>query len=231
MSQLTDVSGLAGQTVGRIAATLPGAAGVFQDHEVDFCCHGDQTLANAAAKHALDVGALTSALAAAGPDGDATEFAGDESSGQLIERIKTRYHTVHLRELRWLIRLAGKVEAAHRDSAAVPAGLVAVLTRLRAEMTLHQKREEVVLFPMMLAGVGSMMAAAIATMRAEHEDHGASLSAIDRLTHGRTPPDNACATWRALCTGLTKFHDDLVMHVHLENNILFPRFASNHAAD
>jgi regulator of cell morphogenesis and NO signaling len=231
MSQLADVSVFAGQTVGRIAATLPGAAGIFQDHGVDFCCGGDQTLAAAAAKRALDVDTLISELAAANPAGEATGFADDVPSAQLIEHIKTRYHAVHLRELRWLIRLAGKVEAAHRHSAVVPAGLVDVLARLRAEMTLHQKREEVVLFPMMLAGGGPMIAAAIATMRAEHEDHGASLSAIDRLTHGRTAPDDACATWRALCTGLTKFHNDLVMHVHLENNILFPRFANTSAAD
>ena len=231
MSQFVDVSGLAGQTVGRIAATLPGAAGVFQDRGVDFCCGGDQTLADAAARRALDVGALISELVAAGPAGDATEFADDVPSAQLIEHIKTRYHAIHLRELPWLIRLAGKVEAAHRHNAVVPAGLVDLLARLRAEMTLHQKREEVVLFPMMLAGGGPMIAAAIATMRAEHDDHGASLLAIDRITHGRTAPNDACATWRALCTGLTKFHNDLVMHVHLENNVLFPRFANTNTAD
>ncbi len=231
MSQFADVSELAGQTVGRIAATLPGAAGVFQDHGVDFCCGGDQTLADAAAKRALDVDAIISELAAAGPAGDATEFADDVPSAQLIEHIKTRYHAIHLRELPWLIRLAGKVEAAHRHNAVVPAGLVDLLAHLRAEMTLHQKREEVVLFPMMLAGGGPMITAAIATMRVEHDDHGASLSAIDRLTHDRTAPNDACATWRALCTGLTKFHNDLVMHVHLENNVLFPRFTNTKAAD
>jgi regulator of cell morphogenesis and NO signaling len=224
MSQFADVSDLAGQTVGRIAATLPGAAGIFQDLGVDFCCGGDQTLADAAAKRALDADALISELAAVSLAGEPTRD--DMPSAQLIEHIKTRYHAVHLRELPWLIRLAGKVEAAHRHSAVVPAGLVDVLARLRAEMILHQKREEVVLFPMMLAGGGPMIAAAIATMRAEHEDHGASLSAIDRLTHARTAPDGACVTWRALCIGLTKFHNDVVMHVHLENNILFPRFAA-----
>jgi regulator of cell morphogenesis and NO signaling len=62
MNQFADVSGLAGQTIGRIAATLPGAAGVFQDRGVDFCCGGDQTLVDAAAKRALDVDALISEL-------------------------------------------------------------------------------------------------------------------------------------------------------------------------
>lgn len=231
MSQFSGVLGLADQTVGRIAATLPGAAGVFQDHGVDFCCGGDQTLAEAAARRAIDVDAIISELAVACPAGNAKEFADDVPSTQLIEHIKTRYHVTHLQELPWLIRLAGKVEAAHRYNAVVPAGLGDLLTRLRAEMIIHQKREEAVLFPMMLTGGGTMIAAAIATMRAEHDDHGASLSAIDRLTHGRTAPDDACATWRALCTGLTKFRNDLVIHVHLENNVLFPRFANTRIAD
>ena len=227
MSQFADVSGLAGQTAGRIAATLPGAAGVFHDHGVDFSRGGDQTLADAAARRALDVDGLIGELVAAGRAGDATEFADDVSSAQLIEHIKA-LPAIHPRELPWLIRLAGKVEAAHRNNAVVPAGPGDLLARLRAEMILHQKREEVVLFPMMLAGGGPIIGPAIATMRAEH---GASLSAIDRPIHGRTAPNDACVTWRALCTGLTRRHNDLVMHVHLENNILFPRFANTNVAD
>lgn len=228
MSQFAEVSVLAGQTVGRIAATLPGAAAIFQDHGVDFCCGGDQTLAAAAAKRALDVDALISELAAADPaDDTARETMGDDvPSAQLIEHIQTRYHAAHLRELPWLILIAGKVEAAHKHNAAVPTGLADLLARLRAEMAAHQKREEVVLFPMMLAGGGPRIAAEIATLRPDHDDHGAFLAAIDRLTHDRTAPADACTTWRVLCAGLTKFHDDVVMHVHLENNILFPRFAA-----
>jgi regulator of cell morphogenesis and NO signaling len=133
--------------------------------------------------------------------------------------------------LAWLTLVAGKAVATHRHNAVVPAGLGDLLARLRAEMILHPKRGEVVLFPMMLAGGAPMIAVAIATMRAEHNDHGASLSAIDRLTHGRAAPNDACDTRRALCTSLTKFHNDLVMHVHLENNVLFPRFANTNSAD
>lgn len=113
----------------------------------------------------------------------------------------------------------------HKDNPAVPRGLTNLLTRISAEIGVHQQREEVILFPMMLRGGGAMIASVIATMRAEHDDHGTALAQIDRLTHGRTAPAEACSTWNALCVGLTKFHDDLTMHVHLENNILFPRFA------
>ena len=227
MSQFADTNAIAGQAVGHIAATLPGAAAIFQSHGVDFCCSGDRTLADAAAKRALDLDALIDELAAASPA--AEESWNAAPTADLIEHIITRYHSVHLRELPWLIRLAHKVEAAHKDNARVPAGLADLLSRLLAGVNVHQRREEVVLFPMMLAGGGPMIEAAIATIRAEHDDHGAALTEIDRLTQNRTAPGDACATWRALCVGLTKLHDDLMMHVHLENNILFPRFAGNPA--
>ncbi|MHB1302281.1 MAG: iron-sulfur cluster repair di-iron protein [Acidiphilium sp.] len=227
MSQFADTKAIAGQTVGHIAATLPGAAAIFQGHGVDFCCGGDRTLADAAAKRALDLDALIGELAAANPVGEVSWDTA--STADLIEHVITRYHSVHLRELPWLIRLAHKVEAAHKENGRVPAGLADLLSRLLAGINVHQRREEVVLFPMMQAGGGPMIEAAIATMRAEHDDHGAVLAEIDRLSRNRTAPDDACATWRALCVGLTKFHDDLMTHVHIENNILFPRFAGNSA--
>lgn len=224
MTGMANASALLDQPVGRIAATMPGAAGVFIARGIDFCCGGEQTLADAVTRRKLDADTLLSELAAGGPAGEPMLLADTMPSAELIEHIKTRYHVVHLRELRMLIELAGTIERVHRSNADAPAGLAEVLARLRAEMVLHQKREEVVLFPMMLAGGGAMIAAAIATMRCEHDDHGAALAEIDRLTHDRTVPADGCTSWRALYTGLTKLHDDMVMHIHLENNILFPRF-------
>lgn len=225
MAEIADVTALLSQKVGRIVATMPGAAGVFAARGIDFCCSGDQTLAEAVERKQLDAGALLGALAAGGPAGEPMLLADSAPSAELIEHIKTRYHVVHLQELQGLIPLAETIEAVHRQHPAAPAGLAAVLARLRAEMVLHQKREEVVLFPMMLAGGGPMIAAAIATMRAEHDGHGAALVEIDRLTHDRSVPEDGCRSWRALCAALTKLHDDMVTHIHLENNILFPRFA------
>ena len=61
-------------------------------------------------------------------------------------------------------------------------------------------------------------------MRHEHTDHGAALEHIAELTHDMTPPAEACNTWRALYAGLNQLRDDLISHIHLENNILFPMF-------
>jgi regulator of cell morphogenesis and NO signaling len=63
-------------------------------------------------------------------------------------------------------------------------------------------------------------------MRHEHDDHGRTLEALEALTHDFTLPSGACRTWEALYAGASKFADDLRQHIHLENNILFPRFAS-----
>lgn len=225
MNQFADIVELAEQKVGKIAAIQPGAAAVFQKRGINFNGRADQTLADAATGLALNIHALIDEIVAAAPARETDGFGTDLSSADLIEHIKARYHAVHLRELPALIALAGKVEAVHQNVALAPKGLADLLARLHAEMTMHQKREEIVLFPMMLAGGSPMIAAAIATMRAEHDDHTASLLEIDRLTNGRTAPDDACSKWRMLCADLTKFCDDLVMHLHLENDILFPRFA------
>lgn len=217
-----DRTGLMTTSLGQIAASRAGAASVFQTFGIDFCCHGDRTLADALASQGIAPAPVLAAL------GIATIERFDDwreaSTPALIEHIKTRYHAVHMAELPALRDLAAKVEAAHCRNPVVPAGLSKALARLFAEMRLHQQREEVVLFPLLLKGGGGMTRNAIQVMRSEHEDHGEALAKIEEITHRRFAPPEACASWRALYLGLAKFHDDLTMHVHLENNVLFPRF-------
>ena len=71
-----------------------------------------------------------------------------------------------------------------------------------------------------------MLDTPIACMRHEHDDHGAHLRELDRLTSGITLPAGACRTWQALYAGLAKLEEDLMQHIHLENNVLFPRFSA-----
>lgn len=216
-------TGLMNTPVGQIAASRASAASVFQSFGIDFCCQGKLTLAEALAGQGIASQPVIAALMSG--DIEPLDDWRDASTPALIEHIKTRYHAVHLAELPNLRDLAAKVELTHRKHPAVPAGLAETLSRLFAEMRLHQQREEVVLFPLLLQGGGDMARSAIKVMRAEHEDHGAALAGIEVLTGDRgVVPQGACATWRALYLGLGKFHDDLMMHVHLENNILFPRF-------
>ena len=86
------------------------------------------------------------------------------------------------------------------------------------------EKEEQVLFPILRAGGHPMARQPISMMRHEHEDHGRTLDKLDELTQGITPPPGACNTWRALYTGLAQLKSDLMEHIHLENNLLFPTF-------
>lgn len=222
MSENFQQASLVDRPVGQIATDIPGAALVFRDHKIDFCCADRKTLADVASSRGLDADAIAAEIAAQPLAED--DVASSRATDALIDHIIERYHREHLRELPVLIEYASKVETKHAGRPGVPSGLADLLSRLLAEMRVHQQREEVILFPMMKQGGGMMVTAAITQMRAEHEDHGAALERIDSLTQNRQPPSNACATWRALYTSLSKLRDDVIAHVHLENNVLFPRF-------
>ncbi len=88
------------------------------------------------------------------------------------------------------------------------------------------QKEEQVLFPLMRAGGAPMIVHPIARMRFEHDEHGERLRRLEALTGNFALPADACPTWAALYTGLRKLVDDLMEHVHLENNVLFPQFAA-----
>lgn len=208
-------------SVGDIASDLPGAAEVFRRNGISFCCGGALTLADAAAKQGLAPETLLDALQALI---DAAGRDAPQETLPLIDHILTRYHETHRDELEWLIPLAQKVETVHGDHDEAPLGLTAALIALHDELDSHMLKEEQVLFPMMQQGGHPMIAHPIGVMRHEHDSAAELLRAVERITRGLSLPEGACRSWTALYTGLTKFSEDLVRHMHLENNILFPRF-------
>ena len=88
----------------------------------------------------------------------------------------------------------------------------------------HMQKEEQVLIPLMLAGGNPMIVHPIDVMRHEHDEHDKELRALGALAGDMTVLDDACNSWRALYAGLAKLAADLTDHIHIENNILFPRF-------
>jgi regulator of cell morphogenesis and NO signaling len=221
-ASLAPATGFATRPVAETAAALPGATAVFRRHKLDFCCGGGAPLAEAAAARGADLPAVEAELAALVPD----QAVAPEETAALIDLIETRYHATHRRELPELIRLARRMEAVHGDNPAAPRGLAALLETLAAEMESHMQKEEQVLFPPMRRGGHPMIGQPIAMMRHEHDDHGETLRALEALTDGGVPPAGACNTWRALYAGTRKLTDDLMEHIHLENNVLFPRFGA-----
>ena len=212
-----------GATVGEIAAALPGATAVFRRFGMDFCCKGDVALKDPARQRGVDVAQVEQALSAL--DGASVGEAVPTATPALIDHIVVHYHETHRRELPELVRLARQVEKVHAGKPGVPAGLAALLERMASELEQHMCKEELILFPAMkLQAPGETLAAPIACMRHEHDDHGGHLRELAELTNGITLPSGACRTWQALYAGLAKLDEDLMQHIHLENNVLFPRF-------
>ncbi len=229
MQNDTRAPGLGERTVGDIAANLPGATSVFRAFKLDFCCGGDVPLADAARKRGVDPADVVrelEALAAA-----STGVSPEQDTAGLINEIVSRYHEVHRRELPELVTLARKVEAVHADHDAAPHGLADTLQDMIGELEVHMKKEELILFPAMLRNAGNPLSAPITQMRHDHDDHGVHLQRIDEITNGFTLPQGACRSWQALYAGTRKLADDLMDHIHLENNILFPRFEAAPASE
>lgn len=212
------------RTVGDIAASLPGATAVFRRFRIDFCCNGDLGLAAAAARRGVNPAELERALAdVAGGTAEAPPAAMD--SGELIDHIETCYHEAHRRALPELIALSRKVEAVHREHPRVPAGLSEALRRMATDLEAHMRKEETELFPAMRAQAAGALAGPIADLRAEHDGQGRFAELLETMTDRFTPPEGACRSWQALYIGTARLVDELMEHIHLENNVLFPRFA------
>ena len=208
------------RTVGDIATHLAGATAIFRRHKIDFCCGGDIPVAVAARRRDLDIASLEAelgGLANTPPDAP-------HGTAALVTHILARFHETHRRELLELIKLARRVEAVHREHPQAPHGIVDLLERAAAELDEHMAKEEQVLFPAMQAGFRGSLDMPIRVMRNDHDGHAKIAHALEEMTQGFAPPADACRSWQALYAGAQKFVTDLTEHIHLENNVLFPRF-------
>lgn len=214
------------QTVGQLAKEIAGATRVFDAYQLDFCCGGNHTLQQATSAAGIDPAPIVAELEAlqkqAAADNSHNWSNADDAA--LVAHIINRYHAVHREQLPELIRLARRVEQVHGSRPNCPNGLADALHAMQQELESHMRKEEMVLFPMIEQGHGAAAVTPISVMREEHNDHGDALHRIEALTDGITTPTGACATWRALYTGLRAFREDLMNHIHTENNILFERF-------
>jgi len=208
-------------TIGEIAAALPGATAVFRSFKLDFCCGGNVSLADAVTKRGVELLSVQNALRSLDQDG---ESALPDDANNLIDYIQSRYHDTHRREIPELIRLARKVEAVHADHPNAPQGLADALAEVLDDLEMHMVKEEAALFPMLRRGDRLSVVYPIAQMRLEHERHGQHLSRLEEIAQGFQAPEGACRSWQALYLGLSKLVEDLIEHIHIENNILFPQF-------
>ena len=228
---MTTVLSSIDQSLGALARSIPGATQVFHAYQLDFCCGGKQTLREAAAKQGVDGEAVAQRLAALQASGAPSERDWCQAApAELIEHILQRYHALHREQLPELIRLARRVEQVHGDREDCPLGLADHLAAMQQELESHMQKEEQILFPMLARGMAPVVQGPIAVMRMEHDQHGQELARLEALTDGIRLPRAACNTWRALYLGLATLKEDLMAHIHLENNILFEGLAQGEAA-
>ncbi|HEY5213070.1 MAG TPA: iron-sulfur cluster repair di-iron protein [Acidobacteriaceae bacterium] len=225
------------QTVRDIALQQPTSIRVFERFGIDFCCGGRKPLAEACAASNLEIDAVLAALetAANGP-APLTEDWSQASLEKLSAHIVAKHHAYAKTELPRLAILAQKVVNRHGDTHAELPRIQTLLAQLDEEMTQHFAKEEAVLFPYIASLERSTttgtakpkncfgtIANPIAMMTEEHDAAGVLLAEIRQLSNQFTPPEGACPTYHAFYDGLNEFERDLHQHIHLENNILFPR--------
>ncbi|HYE51973.1 MAG TPA: DUF542 domain-containing protein [Azospirillaceae bacterium] len=212
------------QPVAEVAAALPGAPAVLRGSAIDYRRGGAATLADAARAAGADPQAVAASLLAAARDGKAVPPALLRTP-DLVAHVLERFHEGHRADLRDILPLAEKVERVHAGHPACPTGLRALLRVVEAELDQHMRKEEEILFPLLLRGSAAFLAGPIHCMGLEHDAFEELLVELERTAGGCVPPADACGTWRTLYARLGRFVDEAREHMHLENDVLFPRFA------
>ena len=216
-------------TVAEVASTLPSSVRVFQRYGIDFCCGGKTALASVCQAQGVSYATLVDAIEASAqePRADARDW-NREPLSALVEHIVATYHEPLREELPRLETMAAKVHRVHGNKAPFLARLDTIVSELSADLQRHMRKEEAVLFPAIRTveasgGAPIPIAAPIAVMEAEHDHAGALLAELRTITDGYVAPEWACQTYRALYHGLAELEAAMHVHVHLENNVLFPR--------
>ncbi|HEY8549146.1 MAG TPA: iron-sulfur cluster repair di-iron protein [Vicinamibacterales bacterium] len=226
------------RTVADIATTSPATIKVFQRHGIDFCCGGKVPLSEVCARKGLDVAAIVAELQAAELAPEERESWTDVPLHDLVGYIQERFHQPLRSELPRLSAMLARVVSRHGDR--LPDTLLplqATYQELERELLEHMAKEDGVLFPSIVTLEAEhaqgrpasrdwrWLAQPISVMEAEHATAGAALERMRAITGSYTPPEDACPTFRGLYFGLSELEREMHVHVHLENNVLFPRAA------
>jgi regulator of cell morphogenesis and NO signaling len=226
------------KTVREIALENPSSIRVFESLGIDYCCGGKRPLTEACIRANVDYDRTLELLEKVKSD-SATPAAGEWTEKPLaaiVAHIVETHHAYVRQETARIGNLLTKVISKHAASHPELIQIEQLFSAVGQELATHMLKEEQVLFPYVVrmeeavksgeavptAFFGSVKRP-IANMVAEHDDAGALLAQIRELSHGYVAPDGACPTFLALFRGLEEFERDLHHHVHLENNILFPR--------
>lgn len=225
------------KTIGQLVAHDFRTAAVFKKHKIDFCCKGNRSLVDVAREKGMSVDELEKELEEVQQKVSQTNI--DANSWPLdlltdyIEKKHHRYVESTIPELKQYLEKLCKVHGAKHPE------LLAIRDHFNAssdELTMHMKKEELILFPWIRKIVQAQLSGTspgrppfgsvrnpIAAMMQEHDNEGERFRQIAALSKNYTPPADACNTYKVTFSILEEFEEDLHRHIHLENNILFPK--------
>jgi len=231
------------KTVREIALEDPSSIRVFESLGIDYCCGGKRPLGDACFRAEVAVDDVVKLLEQARSKAQAPESQEWKKLGELIESIVGNHHAYVRRETPRIDGFLTKVVARHGAAHPEVTRISELFSAISSELATHMLKEEQILFPYIErmeksieAGNGVPSAffgtvrRPIASMIADHDDAGALLAEIRKLSQDFHTPDGACPTYVGLYQALEEFERDLHRHVHLENNILFPRAVEMEAA-
>lgn len=217
----------AATTLGALVNTSPGAARVLESVGLDYCCGGQRPLSEACAEKGIDPDDVLRRLAET-ENGEQVDWAG-MGTVELVDHIESTHHRYLHEELPRLVALAQKVASVHGERHPELVALAGDVVELHDDLEPHMMKEERVLFPLIrsledpAAGPPPMdPAGPISVMMAEHDVAGELLERIRARTGDFEVPADACASYTALYQGLEAVEHDTHIHVHKENNVLFP---------
>lgn len=226
------------KTVAQVVAENIKTAHVFKKHGIDFCCGGNIGIKEVCQKKQLDYNELENELLNVD---EVIARANDYNRWELdflVDYIVNTHHAYVQESMPIMLQYANKVAKVHGEHAPEVVKINQLVEAVVEELTQHMQKEEQVLFPLVKEMVATMKNGTkaatfhcgsvnnpIRVMVIEHENAGDTLKKIAELSNSYTPPEWACNTFKALYALLEEFEQDLHQHIHLENNILFPKAA------
>lgn len=219
-------------SLGAIVNAYPSVARQLERLDLDYCCGGDRTLADACRVIGLDPAAVVNELVTHVGDGDAPAPWASMKLDELVEHLVSTHHRYLWDELPRLTALVDKVVGVHGGRHPELVEIAQCFSSIRSDIEPHLAKEERVLFPAIreLAGTSpdatfgfGSITNPISEMLREHDDLGGLLRELRSMTNDYTPPADGCESYAALFVGLEQLEADTHLHIHKENNVLFPQ--------
>jgi len=218
-------------TIGEIVANDFRAASIFKEAGIDFCCEGNKSLSKACQETGADVSELALKInQLENSSGSGNHNFKEWDLGFLCDYIVNTHHKFVLKHLPELVFYTQKIANVHGDHHPELIEVASLFAKIDEELRQHLKKEEEVLFPAVKEAeknaspaVKSTIVSEITRMQGEHEFAGGAMDRINVLTNKYRIPEDACNTYLVTLKLLEQFEDDLHIHVHLENNILYPK--------